>query len=724
MSVSRPRPTEFPVTMPDQSFGRVPETPANRPKSYLWRKLFILVTSLALTIWTTREMYEVLTVSGLTILEWILLAIFAINISWVCYAFINATIGFLAALGTLRRAPAKPDPERLAHARTVICFPIYNEAVGEVFATVLSTARMLAGAPGHFECFILSDTTDPDTALREEAAFLRLRDQAPSDVAIRYRRRTINAHRKAGNIRDFVTRWGGRYDYMIVYDADSYMERGTILKLVDAMQAAPQTGLIQTIPQLVGARSLFAHHQQFASALYGPVLGHGIAWWAQKEGNFWGHNAIIRIEALAEAAGLPVMPGRAPFGGTILSHDFVEAALLRRAGWNVDIRPDLEGSYEQGPPTIVDLVIRDRRWCQGNMQHMAVLLKTRGLTWTSRFHLITGIFSYLASPFWLLFITIGMFLSLQNSFLTPTYFGDGASLFPSWPVIDSERALKLFVVTMTILFAPKIYGLLYGFASKHWRRTVGLWRTFVGVISETALSILIAPILMATQTGAVISVLLGRDAGWSPQQRAEGGYTFVATLRHNAPATLLGIVLTVSAVAISPVFAAWLAPATVGLILSAPITWWTGLRSAGDSARKAGILVTPSDLDAPPSFQTSQDARGNFRTVHPPQLSGLLMDREAQARREFLVDPYWPLDRYEVYEPLALARARAERATSVRDYLGALTTKEKMALLNSCADLRALSIRFTPLRKASTRTRKPGSEMRQPDRAGKWKAGE
>ncbi|MEM5517780.1 glucans biosynthesis glucosyltransferase MdoH [Henriciella sp. AS95] len=698
MTPHRARPTEFPLTMPDQAFqtGRVELR--DRPKSYQWRKLFVLVASLFLTGWATREMYGVLAVSSLTILEWVLLVIFVMNISWVCYAFVNATVGFVAAVATLLKRNRYEACCDISTARTAITFPIYNEDVEHVFATVLSTARLMSGASGQFECFILSDTTDPDIALLEEAGFRELLRNAPADVAIRYRRRTMNIDRKAGNIRDFVTRWGGRYDYMIVYDADSYMERRTILKLVAGMQAAPRTGLIQTIPQLVGARTLFARAQQFASALYGPVLGHGIAWWAQKEGNFWGHNAIIRVQALAESAGLPIMPGRAPLGGAILSHDFVEAALLRRAGWNVDIRADLKGSYEEGPPTMIDLVVRDRRWCQGNMQHMAVLLKTRGLTWTSRFHLVTGIFSYLASPLWLIFITVGMLLSLQNTFMLPNYFGDSASLFPTWPVIDSERALGLFIATMAILFAPKLYGMLYGLLSSEWRRSVGMVRTVAGVVTEIVISVLIAPILMATQTSAVISVLSGRDSGWSPQARSEGGYGLKTVLRHSLFPTLLGLFLTIASVAISPVYAAWLAPATVGLILSAPITFITAKKGAGRLAAKFGGLVTPAEIDPPQSYSSAAAAQFTFAALKPERLQYLILDRARQVARDAFVDPYWPLRQYDVHEPLAMARARAERATSAYEFATLLPPKEKMALLNSTKDLHAISFKFSSIR--------------------------
>lgn len=701
----RARPIEFPVSMPDQDFSTTAAArDRHRPRSHVWRKWFLMLTSILMTAWATHEMYQVLKVASLTVFEWALLFVFAINISWVCYAFVNALVGLGAALRAMKAGGDKICIPRVSGARTVIAFPIYNEDVEQIFATVLATAQSLSGAPGHFECFVLSDTNDPDTALREEAAFERAQSLRPTDVKIRYRRRTLNLHRKAGNIRDFVTRWGGRYDYMIVYDADSYMEREAILKLVDAMQAAPKTGLIQTIPQLVGGETLFARCQQFAAALYGPVLGHGIAWWAQKEGNFWGHNAIIRVRALAEAAGLPIIPGRAPFGGSIMSHDFVEAALLRRAGWNVEIRADIEGSYEQGPPTIIDTVTRDRRWCQGNMQHMAVLLKTRGLTLTSRFHLITGIFSYLSSPLWLLFITVGMLLSLQNSFLEPSYFGEGAALFPSWPVIDSERAFNLFIATMVILFTPKICGLIYGLASSTWRRTVGVVRIFKGVLAETLLSVLTAPILMVTQTTAVFSVLAGRDSGWSPQKRDEYGYSFATTFRHNLLATMLGCSLTIAAIIISPVYAAWLAPATLGMILSAPVSFASAKKSAGDAAKAAGMLRSPHDDQSPGSLTASIAARRSFAALRPRRIETLLIDPYEQHLRAYIVDPLWPLASGEIHVPLAIARARAERAANVSEFVASLLPKEKLALLNSCQDMRAVTYQFSAIRTADARS--------------------
>ncbi len=692
MITFRARPSEYPIAMPDQAFKTGPTVNHRAPKSLMWRKVVVFSLALILAAWATIEMYFVLNVSGVTVLEKVLLAVFSLNISWIAYAFVSSTIGFLAALAGLLPAPrsAAAHTTQMIAGRTVVVFPIYNEDVERVFATVESTAESLANAPGRFECFILSDTNDPEIALQEEAAFERLRWRVANGSMVHYRRRTMNLHRKSGNIRDFITRWGGRYDYMIVFDADSFMDRDTLVELARRMDASPATGLIQTIPQLVGGRTLFARTQQFAAALYGPVLGSGLAWWAQNEGNFWGHNAILRISALANAAGLPEIPGRAPFGGSILSHDFVEAALLRRAGWNVQIAPELGGSYEQGPPSIIDLSIRDRRWCQGNMQHMAVLLKTRGLTFTSRMHLIIGIFSYLASPLWLLFITVGMLLSLQNMFLTPEYFGETAALFPSWPVIDSERSLQLFTATMAILFAPKLYGLIYGLASPRWRRTVGPVKTVMGVIAETLISVLLAPVMMVEQTTAVYRVFTGRDGGWNPQARESNEYSLSDTFRHHAPAIVLGVVLTVSAFAISPVFAAWLAPATIGMLLASTLSYWTGRTRSGDFALRMNLLESPEERDPPQSYLDSVASRPAYQDLSAPSLVSLFSDRILRHRRTHVVDTHWPLADHEVHTPLAIARARANRVSTIGEYIKALEPKEKLALLNSPGDLDAV----------------------------------
>ncbi|MEE2692823.1 MAG: glucans biosynthesis glucosyltransferase MdoH [Pseudomonadota bacterium] len=704
------RPSESPLAMPAQSFAAPPKTARAGTTSRLWRKAFVGAAATAVTLWAGREMFMVLNVAGMTGLEWALLAIFCLNICWIAFAFASASVGFavVAVRELLHSRPAGREPPQ---GRTAVLFPIYNEDVRRVFATVESAAASLAdAAPGRFECFILSDSTDPDVALLEEAAFTRLKQRLGDDAPAYYRRRTVNRARKSGNVEDFVTRWGGRYDYMIVYDADSYMETETLLELARRMDREPATGLIQTVPRLVGGKTLFARAQQFAAGLYGPLLGAGVSWWAQDEGNFWGHNAIIRIRAFAESAGLPVIPGKAPFGGPILSHDFVEAALLRRAGWRVKIADDLSGSYEECPPTIIDLTIRDRRWCQGNMQHAGVLARMGGLKWTNRLHLMIGVMSYLASPTWLLLILVGMALSLQGKFLQPQYFGDEAVLFPNWPVIDSARALALFGATMAILFAPKLYGLVAGWLSKRWRRSVGVTRTTLGVLVETLLSVLVAPILMAAQTSAVASILFGRDAGWTPQQRDAGGYSAKDAFRRHGQAMMLGVVLLVSALLISPIFAAWLAPAMVGLILAGPLSYWTGSNELGAAFARAGLLATPEEIDAPSSFGAARRAAEAYRDVAPPRFVDLLASESADKERSALADPRWPLAEGDVHAPLALAVARADLHDDPAAYAAALPKAEKLALLNAPDALAA--VRQTLRRRALASRVRQGADLR------------
>ena len=318
-----------------------------------------------------------------------------------------------------------------------------------------------------------------------------------------------------------MTRFGGAYAQFLILDADSLMTGETLVRLAGAMERHPDVGLIQTLPIITGAATLFARVQQFAGRVYGPLIAHGIAWWHGTEGNYWGHNAMIRTRAFAEQAGLPELAGRKPFGGPIMSHDFVEAALMRRGGWAVHMVPGVRGSYEEVPPTLTDLAVRDRRWCQGNLQHLAVL-PTRGLYAISRLHLLTGIGSYITAPLWLLFILTGILIAVQARFVQPDYFPLGKSLFPQWPVIDPVRAMWMFVATMALLLVPKLLGCVTILLRRTERRGFGAVRLVGGILFETLVAGLIAPVVMLTQTIDVVAILLGRDSGWNAQRRDDG----------------------------------------------------------------------------------------------------------------------------------------------------------------------------------------------------------
>lgn len=418
-------PPERPADMPTQSlkslsegFPRTPVSPSGVKSSAL-KRWSVVGSALLLSAFAIYEMRGVFMLGGLTPLEYLVLVLFAINFCWIALAFCAGIAGMISIIRGKKSAVEEVE----LNTRTAILMPTYNESPDRVFAAVETMALALADTPdGHaFDWFILSDTTDPEVALAEEHAFWLLREATAGKARVYYRRRRKNVARKAGNVADFCRRWGSSYDHLLVLDADSVMETSTIVSLARRMQADPDAGLIQTIPALIKGTTLMARVQQFAARFYGPVIGTGLAWWVQKEGNFWGHNAIIRTEAFMKAAGLPHLSGKPPFGGHILSHDFVEAALIRRAGWSVKIAADLYGSYEECPPSIIDMAVRDRRWCQGNLQHTRVL-PAKGLHWVSRMHLVTGIMSYLSSPFWLMLILSGLLLALQAHYIRPEYF--------------------------------------------------------------------------------------------------------------------------------------------------------------------------------------------------------------------------------------------------------------------------------------------------------------
>jgi membrane glycosyltransferase len=389
------------------------------------------------------------------------------------------------------------------------------------------------------------------------------------------------------------------------------------------MEANPSIGLIQTLPIITGGSTLFARLQQFASRVYGPLIAHGIAWWHGAEGNYWGHNAVIRTRAFAEHAGLPELSGRKPFGGPILSHDFIEAALLRRAGWAVHMVPALSGSYEESPPNLTDLAVRDRRWCQGNLQHIAIL-PARGLHWISRLHLLTGIASYLTAPLWLLFLLASILVTLQARFVLPDYFPTvGKSLFPVWPVIDPVRAMWMFVGTMGLLLTPKLLGFLVVLTRGAERRGCGgSLRLLAGLLLETLISGLLAPVVMLTQAAAVVAIFMGRDSGWKPQRRDDGALPLGETVRRYRGHTTLGIAMGSAAWLVSPSLALWMSPVVLGLVLAIPLALWTGGRGA---FARLGLLRTPEELHPPPVLARATSLACEFSRVEPAAL--VLPDR-------------------------------------------------------------------------------------------------
>ena len=576
-----------------------------------------------LTYGFARELYAVLSFVQITPLQVVFLILSTLAFGWIALGSLSAAIGLMPLFAGERHDTLElPDTSGEIQGRTALLFPVYHEDTATIAGTIEAIAEDLAslGKTSNFEVFILSDSRSAEAGQREEAVFATLAQRLSDVVPVYYRRRRENTAKKSGNIHDWVERFGAGYDYFVCFDADSVMSGDTLVRLALAMDRNPRAGLIQTVPRLVGGQTIFQRLQQFAAGVYGPAVSSGIAAWQQHEGNYWGHNAIIRTGAFASAAGLPELPGRPPFGGHVQSHDFVEAALLTRAGWEVHMAPSLEGSYEGAPPGLVELVVRDRRWAQGNLQHLNIVSR-RGLTVMGRIHLLMGATAYLVSAIWGLSLAVGIVLALQGTHVIPSYFLDGKSLFPIWPVVDPGAAFRLFLATMAVVLLPKAVGLILEL-----RRVAaagergGAARVTGGVIVETLFSMLIAPILMATQTTAVSQILIGMDAGWKPQQRGETGIRMLEAFRFHAWHILIGLAMAALSFTVSVSLMGWMAPVILGLSLSALIGWWTA-RCSGRLL--SYLLSTKDDLSPPPILLSARRraeiwARDPLPALEPP----------------------------------------------------------------------------------------------------------
>jgi membrane glycosyltransferase len=603
----RPLPAEAPLAMPTQSLRQAPPRFgrfASTPRAMALRRLLVIGGAIVMTGFGAREMYRVLAVNGATPLAIFMLALFVALFAWIALSFTSAIVGFVSVVAGGGRRLAVPGA--LPATRTALLMPTYNESPTRIMAGLEAIDEAIRGLNGSdlFDIFILSDTTNPELWIEEEKAFLDLCRRTGGTGRIFYRHRAKNTARKAGNIAEWVTRFGGAYPQFLILDADSVMRADTLVALVRAMETHPDVGLIQTLPIITGGTTLFARMQQFAGRVYGPVIAHGIAWWHGAEGNYWGHNALIRTIAFAEQAGLPELRGRKPFGGHIMSHDFIEAALMRRGGWAIHMMPGLEGSYEESPPSLMDLAVRDRRWCQGNLQHMAVL-SARGLHMISRMHLLTGIGSYITAPLWLLFLLSGVLIALQARFIPPDYFpSTGKALFPQWPVIDPVRAMWVFIGTMALLLVPKLLGMLTVMLHRDLRRGCGGVLGLAGsLLLETVIAGLMAPVVMLTQSIDVVAILLGRDSGWNAQRRDDGGIPLRDVIRLYRRHTILGVLLGIGAWAVSPYLALWMLPVVLGLALAVPLASMTGRRSLGMGLRRIGLLRIPEEVRPPEVLQ-------------------------------------------------------------------------------------------------------------------------
>jgi membrane glycosyltransferase len=558
-------------------------------------------------------------------LDLVLLALFVVLFTWVVFSFWAAWLGYIVTLA------AKPtEASKLASAkkrqgplpRTVVLVPVYNEDPAEVFAGLGATCEslMAAGVGESVDIFILSDTRDPRIWLQEQRAWTHLASSFAPTMGIHYRRRMDNSGKKAGNIAEFCRRWGRNYKYMVIFDADSVMSGSTIAELIRRMEARPDVGIMQAPPLPVGRESLFARLQQFSASAYGDIYAAGLAAWSQVDANYYGHNAILRVAPFIQHCMLPRLPGRPPLGGEILSHDFVEAAMMRRAGWKVVLAEDLTGSYEQCPTTLVDFAARDQRWCQGNLQHMRIAFRS-GLHPVSRIHLISGVMSYLAAPLWLAFVLTGL---LEETLRTIGWIDPGGAeaVFGRGPII------WLLVVTMAMLLLPKFLALTV--LERDPLRLVGHGGQVDATISacmETAISVLIAPIMMMFHTRFVLATFTGQKVSWGAQRRGEVGMTWPDALRIHGGHMVVGLGLITYAWFITPGLFWWLMPITVGLVLSPAIEVALSSVKLGRSSRLNRLLLIPDELIDSPILRRRVEILGKMRVQQARDTSRDLVSR-------------------------------------------------------------------------------------------------
>lgn len=586
--------------------------------SVFWRRVLYFTLVGLTTLAGAFLMTDIVRANGATMIEIMILLLFTITFSLIASYFWTAVIGLLIRL--FARDPlayAAPilhrlDPAMPITARTAVIMPIYNEDPERVFAGIESSYRSLAatGELGQFEFFILSDTTRAEVGEEELHRWQGLCDKLDAHDRLRYRRRSANKGRKVGNIADFCERWGAQFEYMIVLDADSVMAGATMLRLVRLMQASPRVGLIQTVPLPVNQETLFARLIQFGSRLSSELLSTGQSFWLQSEGNYYGHNAIIRIQPFMEHCNLPVLSGNGPLGGEILSHDFVEAAFLRRAGWQVWDLPDGSGSFEEMPSNILDYVKRDRRWCQGNLQHMRLLF-SRGLHPISRIHFLRGMLSYVSSPLWLLMMGLGLVQIIQQATAEIDYFAPGYNLFPVWPVIKTAEAVSLFVVTILMLLTPKFLAAILVLSDPKQRAAFGgSVALCAGLLLEIVFSTLLAPVMMVFHTLFVVFIVAGYAVSWNPQVRGNRGLSISEALRHHWMQLALGLCVGMLVLEYVPDHIWWLSPVLAGLVLSAPLAVTSSRAEVGRWLLRWHLLATPEETQPDVELQTVRELLG------------------------------------------------------------------------------------------------------------------
>jgi membrane glycosyltransferase len=565
----------------------------------MWRRIAFGALNVVTFLLMARWMAGVLGHAGWSSVDIVMFTCFLIGLPWTVLGFWNAVIGLWLLkfardpLGETAPYLAAANTEGRIGVRTAIFMTLRNEDPERALKRLdVIRESVIATGQGHaFAWFVLSDTPDEsEAAVREESAFGAWKASRNNPADQIYRRRTENTGFKAGNVRDFIERWGNDYDLMLPLDADSLMDGQTIIKLVRIMEAWPKIGILQSLVVGMPTRSAFARIFQFGMRHGMRSYTMGQAWWVGDCGPYWGHNAVVRIAPFRDSCELPMLPGGPPLGGHILSHDQVEATFMRRAGYECRVVPIEMGSWEENPPTVLEFTKRDTRWCQGNMQYWP-LVRLPGLKATSRFQLAWAILMFLGTPAWTIFIA----LAALQPFLA------GAADFPG------GSALALYGVFLLMYLAPKIAGFIDILASNdESARYGGRVRFILGAITEVIFAFILGAVSTFRITLFMIGLIFGRMVGWNGQARDAHGIPWEVALQGLWPQMAFGVVVCTLALIGNSTLFFWGLIMTAGYLLAVPFGVVTANPALGERLARWKLCAIPEDFAPPPIMQAVQ----------------------------------------------------------------------------------------------------------------------
>jgi membrane glycosyltransferase len=552
------------------------------------RCIFFLLVIAAIGLMTT-EFIGVFSGIAFSFLYAALLATFAVNVAWTAFAFCNALIGFVVLCRSNNRVAVSSPLQRPGGgvpltARTAVVMTICNDKPAEVFARLRSIQKSLdqTSSADTFDYFVLSDSSLPDVIEDEHRAFEAWQAGLPDAARVTYRRRPVNEGFKPGNLRDFCARWGQNYTFMLLLDADSLMTGETVVRLVRMMQNRPELGILQSVIVGVLNPSFFARVFEFGHrhALRCSIVGS--EWWQADRCQFWGHNAVIRLAPFSQYCEMPYLPGKGPFSGHIICHDQIEASFMHRAGYEVRVLPQECGSYEGIPPTVLEFMKRNHRWCQGNLKNLKVA-GAPGLAGMDRFHLCVVAQRFIAWPALVVFVLLA---AIETR------------LWPADAAFPAAAAVGLYILWLAMFFAPKLLGIVNAILDPASRYGSGPRLILCGFV-EFVFTVLLTPATMVGATNFMISSLFDRRLVWGAQRRQGYSLSWRDAWASLWLETLIGLALFAFLAATNMSAVVWFAPFWLGLVVAVPFAVVTSLPEAERWAIRWQVCSFPEEIDPP-----------------------------------------------------------------------------------------------------------------------------